>query len=176
MLQCMIPLFPSLIGLLQISKFNLLIPSLGLCQIGNECNYNLVNRMYQNFNAQLWTFDPEFDPPDLKKYDQFGCFIFVARNPNRNQVHWIWQAANKMRIAVDPGGKVFETIYNIGTGDVFYVGAGLSDSIRFNLNRISHLQSDMDKDVNTVKEVRGRKRYWDTYTDSLETVLFSLPY
>jgi hypothetical protein len=35
-------------GLLQISKFNLLIPSLGLCQIGNECNYNLVNRMYQN--------------------------------------------------------------------------------------------------------------------------------
>ena len=77
--------------------------------------------MYQNFDAQLWTFDPEFDPPALEKYDQFGCFIFVARNPNRNQVHWIWQAANKWRIAVDPGGKVFETIYNIGTGDVFWL-------------------------------------------------------
>jgi hypothetical protein len=79
---------------------------------------------------------------------------------------------NKMRIAADFGGKVFETIYNIGTGDVFYVGAGLSDSIRYNLNRIFHLQGDMDKDVNTVNEVRGRKRYWVTYTDSLETVLF----
>jgi hypothetical protein len=65
-----------------------------------------------------------------------------------------------MRISVDPGGKVFETIYNIGTGDVFYVGAGLSDTIRYNLNRISHLQSDMDKDVHTVKEVRGIKRMY----------------
>ncbi len=85
--------------------------------------------MYRDFDAQLWTFDPEFDPPGLKKYDQFGTWIFVARNPNRNRVHWIWQAANKWRIAVDPGGKVFETIYCTGTGDVFYVGAGLSSSI-----------------------------------------------
>jgi len=172
MQQCMIHMFLDLVGPLLISMILSLITSLGFCRIGNEANYNLVNRMHRDFDAQLWTFDPEFDPPALKKYDQFGCYIFVARNPNRKRVHWIWQAANKYRIAVDPGGKVFETIYNIGTGDVFYVGAGLSDSIRYNLNRISYLQSEMDKEVDRERNVRERKRYWDTYTDSLEMVLF----
>jgi hypothetical protein len=127
--------------------------------------------MYRDFDAQLWTYDEEFDPPSLKKYDHFGHHIFVARNPNRNNVHWIWQAANKWRIAVDPGGKVFETIYCIGTGDVFYVGAGLSDSIHYNLNIISELQRVMDNEVNDAAEVRRKKRNWDTYTQTLDMVV-----
>jgi hypothetical protein len=128
--------------------------------------------MYRDFNAQLWTFDPEFDPPSLAKKDHFGCYIFVARNPNRRRVHWIWQAANKFRLAVDPGGKVFETIYCIGTGDVFYVGAGLSDCIHYNLNRISHLQSSLDKDVDKDEEVRKKEKDWNRATSTLEGAVF----
>ena len=104
--------------------------------------------MWRDFKAQLWTYDPEFDPPELAKYDHFGTLIFVARNPKRRMVNWMWQAANKWRIAVDPGGKMFETIDCVDTGDIVYVGAGLSDTIRYNLNRISFLQSRIDKDTN----------------------------
>jgi hypothetical protein len=128
--------------------------------------------MYRDFNAQLWSFDPEFDPPALKRYDQFGSFVFVARNPNRKNVHWIWQAANKWRISVDPGGKVFETIYCVGTGDVFYVGAGLSDSIHYNLNRISKLQSDLDEDIDRLRTIRAKKRTWNEFTQALDMMVF----
>ena len=135
---------------------------------------NLINRTWRDFRAQLWTYDPEFDPPELAKYNQFGTWIFVARNPKRRMVNGVWQAANKWRIAVDPGGKVFETINCIGTGDIFYLAPGLSDTIRYNLNRIGYIQSKIDNDTNVNGAVIDALNKWNDKTIELDEMVCSL--
>ena len=104
--------------------------------------------MFAKFDAELWTFDPSVDPPCMSKYDQFGSWIFVYRNPDKDKINKAWYDINKETIAIDPGVNIFETIYAKGTGDVFYVGEGLGSDIRFQLRVASNLQSERDKVVN----------------------------
>jgi hypothetical protein len=104
--------------------------------------------MWYHFQAELWTFDPSVDPPCMEKYDQFGHWIFVYRNPHKDRINTQWRQINKERIAVDPGGKIFETVYCVGTGDVYYIGEGLGTDIREQLYHIAKLQSERDEAVN----------------------------
>lgn len=110
--------------------------------------------MWYYYHAELWTFDPSVDPPCMEKYDQFGRWIFVYRNPNKDPINKEWRQINKEKIACDPGGNIYETIYCDGTGDVFYLGAGLGDEIRKILSQIKRLQSERDDSVNCLDEVK----------------------
>jgi hypothetical protein len=109
--------------------------------------------MWYHFQAELWTFDPSVDPPCMKKYNQFGRWIFVYRNPHKDRINTAWRQINKERIAVDPGGKIFETVYCVGTGNVFYIGEGLGSDMREQLYRIGKLQSERDDLVNEYPDV-----------------------
>ena len=114
--------------------------------------------MWSQYGAEIWTYDPSVDPPCMEKYDQFGRWVFVYRNPHKDRINTVWRQLNKERIVSDPGGtfmiriqttgKTFETIYCVGTGDVFYIGEGLGTLIQHQLRWISRLQSDRDKLVN----------------------------
>ncbi len=109
--------------------------------------------MYAKFDAELWSFDPSVDPPNMKKYDQFGHWIFVYRNPYKDKINKAWYNINKETIAIDPGVNIFETIYVKGTGDVFYVGEGLVSDIRYHLGESSALQKARDNEVNKMASV-----------------------
>jgi transposase len=113
--------------------------------------------MFAKFDAELWTFDPSVDPPSMRKYDQFGHWIFVYRNPHKDKINKAWFNINKETLAIDPGGNIFETIYNKGTGDVFYVGEGLGSDIRHHLRHLSWMQKDRDNRVNSMDSVNGKK-------------------
>lgn len=104
--------------------------------------------MYRLYGAELYTFDPVNDPPELERVDHFGEWLYVYRNPQKGRINPGWREGNKSRISVDPGGKIKDVLYNVGNGDVFYLGPGLSSRIRRLLYAQSYLQSVRDKEVN----------------------------
>jgi hypothetical protein len=115
--------------------------------------------MFAKFDAELWTFDPDVDPPCMRQYDQFGHWIFVYRNPYKDRINRAWYEINKETIVIDPGVNIFETIYIKGTGDVFYVGEGLGSEIRYHLRYSStNLQKERDKEVNKMDSVIEKNR------------------
>ena len=127
--------------------------------------------MWKTYRARLWSFDPSVDPPSMRSLDQFGKWVFVYRNPDKHKINNLWRQVHKERIVIDPGGefyykkmlttwlgKTFETIYCVGTGDIFYVGDGLGHLIQRHLQKISHIQSNRDNEVNTLGHVKAAKQ------------------
>jgi hypothetical protein len=118
-----------------------------------------VNLMFQLFGAELWSYDPDVEPPCLANMNQFGGWVFVIRNSSR-QFDRAWFKINHQTIAIDAGIKAFETIYNVGTGDIYIVGYGLGIKVRNIQSRISNLQSKLDKQINRDINVIILKRVW----------------
>lgn len=127
--------------------------------------FNKVNLLWRLFRAELWSYDPNVDPISLKHYDQFGKWIFVIRNESKRgpkrQSDRAWFQAHRETLSIDPGLKVFQTLYDVGTGDVFMIGHGLGDQLRTLAHRKSDYQSKMDAMVNEDEEVIGLKFDWD---------------
>jgi len=118
------------------------------------------------FRAELWSYDPNVDPPSLEYYNQFGSWIFVIRNESghgpKRQDDRPWFQAHKETLSIDPGLKVFQTIYNVGTGDVFMIGHGLGDQLKTLAHRISDYKSKIDALINENEQVKSLKSALDT--------------
>jgi hypothetical protein len=89
----------------------------------------------------------------MRKYDQFGHWIFVYRNRHKDRINSAWFDINKETLVIDPGVNIFETIYIKGTGDVFFIGEGLGTTIKYHLNMSSNLQTKRDVAVNLLESV-----------------------
>ena len=122
--------------------------------------FKMINRMWKQFGAELWSFDPSVDPAYLKNFNQFGTWIFVIRNKSR-QHDRVWFQAHKETLSIDPGFKTFETIYNVGTGDIFMIGHGLGQQLKISSFRIASLQSKMDGIINEDERVVELKEKWE---------------
>ena len=127
--------------------------------------FDKVNLMWRLFRAELWSYDPVVDPPSLEHFNQFGKWVFVIRNTSdrgaKRNSDSAWFQAHKETLSIDPGLKVFQTIYNVGTGDVFMIGHGLGDQLRTLSHRIADYQSKMDTLINENDEVIALKSAWD---------------
>ena len=134
--------------------------SIGIDKKKQRQLFDKVNLLYELFGAELWSFDPSVDPSVLRKLNQFGSWVFVIRNKHRNHGS-SWYQINQHTLAIDAGIKVFETIYNVGTGDVFMVGHGLGDLLKKHNNLIRRIQRRLDCAINDDEEVSGLKNDWD---------------
>jgi uncharacterized protein YukE len=93
-------------------------------------------------------------------FNQFGTWIFVIRNKSR-QPDRVWFQAHKETLSIDSGFKTFETIYNVGTGDIFMIGHGLGQQLKISSHCIANLQSKLDKLINDDEEVIALKEKWE---------------
>jgi hypothetical protein len=125
--------------------------------------------MYAKFDAELWSFDSAVDPPCMQKYDQFGHWIFVYRNPHKDRINKAWYDINKETIAIDPGGNIFETIYIKGTGDVLFVGEGLGTDIGHHQRVSAKLHRARDNEVNVLESVIVKAAEIDAASKTLYT-------
>lgn len=115
--------------------------------------------MKNRFDAHPWTYLEGRDPKVLCRFNGFGNSLFVVRhggtvNPEYKQ---LFQDV----ITNDPGLKTFKTYYNLGTGDVFYLGSIESGNMRFWDKQISNLQQKMDQEINTdqiVIKLKGKTK------------------
>jgi hypothetical protein len=127
--------------------------------------FNKVNLMWRKFRAELWSYDPNVDPPSLQHYNQFGQCIFVIRNESsygpKRETDRAWFQAHKETLSIDPGLKVFQTVYNVGTGDVFMIGHGLGEQLKTLAHRISDYQSKIDTVINENEDLVKLKSAWD---------------
>lgn len=122
--------------------------------------------MWNKHRAELWSYDPEVDPQSLRNLDQFGSWIFVIRNSLR-QLDRAWFQINRETLAIDAGIKAMETIFNVGTGDVFIIGFGLASRLKYHISQIAALQSKLDKKINAHVDVIRLKEIWEESSRTL---------
>jgi hypothetical protein len=114
--------------------------------------------MHDKYTAELWTFDPVVDPPCMEKYDQFGQWIFIYRNPQKDRINVHHNSIFKETLSIDPGVNVFGTGHINGTGDIVYIAPGLCGQIGQQHRIISKLQKDRDNEVNEDADVIEARR------------------
>lgn len=119
--------------------------------------------MWKVYRAEIWSFDERKDPKYLEKFNHFGCSIFVVRNTSSDDGDKgrVWFTALKDTISIDAGLKVFETVYNVGTCDVYLIGPGVSQKLKGFGKKIAKLQSVIDKLIDEDQTVLALKAAWE---------------